>query len=127
MRAPRLFPSVGNWHDAGVHSLFALPAVLLALTPFQSSAKPLPEPVRDQLKAGGFWKQGCPVPLSGLRLLTVSHWGWDGKRKTGQLIVNQRAAQPLRGSSASSTGCTSRSATCRSTTSTCGRATAPLT
>jgi hypothetical protein len=80
-----------------VHSLFALPAVLLALTPFQSSAKPLPAPVKAQLKAGGFWKQGCPVPLSGLRLLTVSHWGWDGKRKTGQLIVNARAAQPLRG------------------------------
>ena len=78
-----------------VHSLLALPAVLLALTPFASSAKPLPPPVKSQLKAGGFWKQGCPVPLSGLRLLTVSHWGWDGRRHSGQLIVNRRAARPL--------------------------------
>ena len=80
-----------------LHGLFALPAVLLAaLTPFQSSAKPLPATVKTQLKAGGFWHKGCPVPLSGLRLLTVSHRGWDGRTHTGQLIVNARAAQPLR-------------------------------
>jgi hypothetical protein len=35
------------------------------------------------------------VPLSGLRVLTVSHWGFDGRRHTGQLIVNQVAARPL--------------------------------
>ena len=81
---------------AGVHSLFALPAVLLALTPFHSSAKPLPAPVKTELKQGGFWHKGCPVGLGGLRLLTVQHWGWDGRAHSGQLIVNARAAQPLR-------------------------------
>jgi D-alanyl-D-alanine carboxypeptidase len=79
-----------------VHSWFALPAVLLALTPFHSSAKPLPAPVKAQLKQGGFWQKGCPVGLDGLRLLTVRHWGWDGRAHNGQLIVNARAAQPLR-------------------------------
>ena len=78
-----------------MHSLFALPAILLALTPFHSTAKPLPPPVQKQLKAGGFWHRGCPVPLSGLRLLTVSHRGFDGRTHTGQLIVNKRAARPL--------------------------------
>ena len=34
--------------------------------------------------------------LGGLRLLTVQHWGWDGRAHSGQLIVNARAAQPLR-------------------------------
>ena len=78
-----------------MHSAFALPAILLALTPFHSSAKPLPPPVQKQLKAGGFWHRGCPVGLSGLRLLTVSHRGFDGRTHTGQLIVNRSAARPL--------------------------------
>ncbi|MEA2306747.1 MAG: hypothetical protein QOH43_4027 [Solirubrobacteraceae bacterium] len=75
--------------------VLALPAVLLALAPSQSTIQPLPQPVQRQLKAGGFWHQGCPVALSGLRVLTVSHWGFDGRRHTGQLIVNQVAARPL--------------------------------
>jgi hypothetical protein len=78
-----------------VYRAVALPAMLLALAPFHSSAKPLPGPVRAQLKAGGFWHRGCPVPLSGLRLLTVTHRGFDGRAHTGQLIVNRRAARPL--------------------------------
>jgi hypothetical protein len=78
-----------------VLGLLALPAVLLTLTPFHSSVEPLPRPVQAQLKSGGFWKKDCPVGLSGLRLLTVSHWGFDGRAHTGQLIVNRTAARPL--------------------------------
>jgi hypothetical protein len=73
----------------------ALPAMLLALLPFHSSTKPLPTSVAAQLKSGGFWHQGCPVPLSGLRLLTVTYWGFDGHAHPGQLVVNQSAAAPL--------------------------------
>jgi hypothetical protein len=36
------------------------------------------------------------VPLSGLRVLTASHWGLDGRVHTGQLVVNADAAVPLR-------------------------------
>jgi hypothetical protein len=74
---------------------FALPAVLLALAPFHAASEPLPRPVQTQLKAEGFWRSGCPVGLSGLRLVTVSHWGFDGRAHTGQLVVNARAARPL--------------------------------
>jgi len=73
----------------------ALPAVLFALAPSHASVQPLPTSVQGQLKAGGFWHQGCPVPLSGLRVLTVRHWGFDGRAHTGQLIVNGAAARPL--------------------------------
>jgi len=73
----------------------ALPAVLLALAPFHSSSEPLPGPLKARLKAGGHWHRGCPVPLSGLRLLTVTHRGFDGRSHTGQLVVNRRAARPL--------------------------------
>jgi hypothetical protein len=79
-----------------VFRVVALPALLLALAPFHSSAKPLPQPVRAQLKAGGFWHKGCPVPLSGLRLLTVSYRGFDNRTHTGQLVVNKNAVGPLR-------------------------------
>ena len=75
--------------------VLALPAVLLVLAPFHSSSKPLPDPVTAQLKAGGFWHQGCPVALSDLRVLAVSHWGFDGRVHTGRLVVNANAARSL--------------------------------
>jgi hypothetical protein len=79
-----------------VLGIFALPAVLLALAPsFEYSIEPLPRPVQKQLKTRGFWHKGCPVPLSGLRLLSVSHRDFRGRTQTGQLIVNRAAAGPL--------------------------------
>jgi D-alanyl-D-alanine carboxypeptidase len=78
-----------------VLGVFALPAVLFALAPFHSANEPLPQPVRAELKAEGFWHAGCPVGLSGLRLITVSHWGFDGRAHTGQLVVNRNAAGSL--------------------------------
>jgi D-alanyl-D-alanine carboxypeptidase len=81
----------------------------LALVPFASQAPAqagfagfagfamkLPAPMREQLE-GPFWRPGCPVPLSDLRLLTVRHYGWDGNVTTGQLVVNRAAARPLIG------------------------------
>ena len=74
--------------------LVVLPLVLLAAAPFESSIRPLPEPMRATLE-GPFWKPGCPVSLSQLRLLTVSHWGFDGQVHEGQIVVNRSAAAPL--------------------------------
>jgi hypothetical protein len=78
-----------------VLGFLALPATLLALAPYHASVEPLPQPVQAQLKSGGFWHKGCPVAVSGLRLLTVRHWGWDGRAHDGQLVVNAGAARPL--------------------------------
>ena len=74
--------------------ILALPLVLLALHPFQSSIQPLSGQVRAELK-GQFWRSGCPVSLSGLRLLTVSHWDFQGRVETGQLVVNRSYAASL--------------------------------
>jgi D-alanyl-D-alanine carboxypeptidase len=73
--------------------LLALPVALIA---FQSSIQPLPTPVRAQLE-GPSWHAGCPVPLSQLRVLTVTHWGFDGRPRTGRLVVNADVAAPLAG------------------------------
>jgi hypothetical protein len=71
--------------------------MVVALAPgFQSSVEPLPQPVQTQLKAAGVWHRGCPVGLSDLRLLTVSHRDFRGRTQTGQLVVNRAAAAPLR-------------------------------
>jgi hypothetical protein len=71
--------------------LLALP---LAAFAFHTSIQPLPKPVRAELN-GKYWHAGCPVRLSQLRLLTVTHWDFDGKAQTGQLVVNEEAAPKL--------------------------------
>ena len=74
---------------------YAVTAMVVALAPFQWSATPIPQPMKSQLKQRGFWKKGCPVGLGDLRLLTVSHLGFDRETHEGQLIVNKAAARPL--------------------------------
>jgi hypothetical protein len=71
--------------------LLALPLVLAS---FHVSVQPLPAPLQTELR-GGFWRPACPVSLSQLRLLTVTHWGFDSRAHTGQLVVNENAAAPL--------------------------------
>jgi D-alanyl-D-alanine carboxypeptidase len=75
----------------------ALAVSLLLASPasFHSSIRPLPAPVKAELKQGGFWKSNCPVSLSQLRVLTVSYRGFDKHNHSGQLVVNANAAAPL--------------------------------
>jgi len=75
--------------------VLAVPLVVLAVVPYHSTAQPLPDPLRASLD-GRFWQPGCPVPLSQLRLVTFSHWGFDGRVHKGQLVVNQDVAGPVR-------------------------------
>jgi len=63
--------------------------------PFEASIAPLSTAQRARM-TGVSWRPGCPVALRDLRLLTVSHWGFDGARRTGRLIVHETATGPLR-------------------------------
>jgi D-alanyl-D-alanine carboxypeptidase-like protein len=74
---------------------FTVAIAVFALAPFQSSIRPLSDHARGELKRAGAWHQGCPVPLSGLRMLTVSYRNFDGETRTGRLVVNRSAAAPL--------------------------------
>jgi D-alanyl-D-alanine carboxypeptidase len=89
--------------------LVAVPVAVLALLAFFASSPsqarieayratitPLPGPMRARLADGGFWRRGCPVTLAQLRLLTVRHWAFDGRVRTGQLVVNGDVAAALR-------------------------------
>src|SRR6476469_4507940 len=45
--------------------------------------------------SGVSWHCGCPVGFAELRLLRVSHWGFDGKAHRGRLVVNRDAAAAM--------------------------------
>ena len=44
---------------------------------------------------GVSWRPGCPIPLRDLRLLSLSHWGFDGRTRTGRLIVHEDVARDV--------------------------------
>jgi poly-gamma-glutamate synthesis protein (capsule biosynthesis protein) len=52
-------------------------------------------PELRQRMTGVSWHRGCPVGLAGLRLLTVSHWGFDGGVHHGRLVVNREEASEM--------------------------------
>lgn len=74
--------------------LLAVPLAALSLAGFHVDGKPLTPAVASELRARA-WHPGCPVPLSDLRILTVTYWGFDSKPHRGQLVVNEAAVEPL--------------------------------
>jgi hypothetical protein len=81
----------------------------IASPAFTEPAVPLPSPspaappafhagissVPTALVAGKTWHAGCPVPVSGLRLVTVTYWGFDQTVREGRLVVNASAAKDI--------------------------------
>ena len=67
----------------------------VALAPgYHASVQPIPPAMQRQM-TGVSWHTGCPVPLSGLRLITLTYRGFDGRDHTGRLIANRSAAATL--------------------------------
>jgi hypothetical protein len=83
-----------------VKALATLALVLAALADteprFQRHAAPIGAELRERM-TGVSWHPGCPVGFAGLRLLTVSHWDFDGQVRRGRLVVNRDAARPMLG------------------------------
>ncbi|HEU0246583.1 MAG TPA: M15 family metallopeptidase [Gaiellaceae bacterium] len=46
---------------------------------------------------GRSWRPGCPVALRDLRVLAMSHWGFDRRERTGRLIAHKDVARDLLG------------------------------
>lgn len=63
---------------------------------FQGRAERIDAATRQRM-SGVSWHRGCPVGLGELRLLTVSHWGFDGGVHRGRLVVNRDAATGMLG------------------------------
>ncbi len=64
-----------------------------AAPPFVSTIGPLDgEPLERST-----WEEGCPVPPSELRYVTVSFWGFDGLAHQGELIIAAAQAEGIAG------------------------------
>jgi hypothetical protein len=76
---------------------FVVAGVLAALSvqAYHASSQSLTPTAKQELIASKHWSSKCPVPLSGLRLMTLSYWGFDGKVHTGQLVTNAVSVGPL--------------------------------
>lgn len=55
---------------------------------FQGRAGRIDDATRERM-TGVSWHPGCPVGFADLRLLTVSHWGFDGDVHRGRLVVSR--------------------------------------
>lgn len=53
---------------------------------FSAEILELPEDLRERM-IGVSWHEGCPVPLDDLRLIRVTHWGFDDQVHQGELVV----------------------------------------
>jgi D-alanyl-D-alanine carboxypeptidase len=88
-----------------VSKAIVLAAVLACAAVLPGSATTASEPFRGSIEridsaqakrmTGVSWRPGCPVALRDLRLLQLSYWGFDGKPRTGRLIVHRNAARDL--------------------------------
>jgi hypothetical protein len=47
------------------------------------------------LMTGLSWRPECPVPIEDLRLVTLTHWGYDGRVHQGMLVVHEDEARPV--------------------------------
>ncbi len=77
-------------------------AVVVAFAPpatpgssqFRGTVAPIDAALAKRM-TGVSWRKGCPVGLRDLRLLTLSHWGFDRRRSAGQLVVHRDVARDL--------------------------------
>lgn len=82
-----------TWPDARrVAASFAVFA--FAAPAFHGSAEQIGPELRRQM-SGVSWHRGCPVGFERLRLLRVTHWGFDGEVHRGRLVVHRDSARPM--------------------------------
>jgi hypothetical protein len=80
-----------------MHKAAASFAVFAFAAPvFHGGAEPISPHLRQRM-AGVSWHRGCPVGFNRLRLLRVTHWGFDGQAHRGRLVVHRDSVRPLLG------------------------------
>ena len=71
-----------------------IPAAPAALPPYHAQVAPL-SPAQRKAMTPSVWRPGCPVALSGLRRVTITYVGFDGRAHHGALVVNRSVAAPV--------------------------------
>ncbi len=62
---------------------------------FFGMALAVPAAVSTTMKTKNSWREGCPVPISDLSYLKLTHWGFDGQPRVGELVVHKKLALPV--------------------------------
>jgi hypothetical protein len=65
-----------------------------ALPPYHARIAPLSGAQRAAMTPS-VWRPGCPVPLSGLRRVTLTYVGFDGRAHRGAIVVGAAVAAPV--------------------------------
>jgi putative cell wall-binding protein len=63
---------------------------------YRGTARPLPAAVAEEMH-GTSWHEGCPVPLTDLVLLALTHHTFDDSRADGELVVHRDVAADVLG------------------------------
>jgi hypothetical protein len=90
----------GAWPGGGSPAIVARPLPSPSASPspsptaFTSSVEPLSGAIQAEM-IGVSWREGCPVPLSELRLVRLTHFGFDDRLHEGELVVNADVADKI--------------------------------
>ncbi|MDQ1620575.1 MAG: hypothetical protein QOE19_3144 [Actinomycetota bacterium] len=57
---------------------------------FSAQVRPIDDALAARMRWS--WRPGCPVPLSGLRYVTLSYRDFQGRARTGELVVRRALA-----------------------------------
>jgi hypothetical protein len=75
----------------GVLSLCLVAAAAAAPAPFRGAVAPIDRTLAARM-TGVSWRPSCPVSLRDLRVVTAAHWDFDGRVRTGRVIVHRDVA-----------------------------------
>ena len=62
---------------------------------FSGSVFPIDDATAARMTSS--WRPGCPVGLSDLRRVTLTHWGFDGQPRPGEIVVHRDQADRILG------------------------------
>ena len=60
---------------------------------YEASIRNIDDDVAQRMATS--WRPGCPVPLDELRLLTLTHWDFNQKVSTGEMVVHADVADDV--------------------------------
>ena len=69
--------------------------ILLGFYNMNFQINTLDQNVIDQMKEHNIWSDECPVPLNDLRVVTVTHYNFDAKIITGEIMVHKNIAEKV--------------------------------
>jgi len=62
---------------------------------FSGSVSPVNGNQSAKMLETGSWKQGCPIAINDLRVVSVSFWDFDGDQQEGEIMVHKDVADDV--------------------------------